>query len=117
MATKLKMLKPTMQILRGRVPMLKTTRNPEAETRQRGRKWMEIRKRWFSEHPLCVVCEAQGRVSEATQLDHRIALINGGKDDESNYQSLCLEHHKEKSARDMGHRVRPRIGADGWAMD
>ena len=29
MATKLKMLKPTMQILRGRVPMLKTTRNPE----------------------------------------------------------------------------------------
>ena len=74
------------------------TRNPEAEQRIRGRKWMTIRERWFRAHPLCVKCEEMGRVTMASQLDHVVPLIDGGRDDESNYQSLCTDHHSEKTA-------------------
>ena len=101
----LTMLKPRLATdKRNRLQVQQITRNPEAEQRIRGRKWMEIRERWFRAHPVCVMCEQQGRISLATQLDHRIALINGGKDDESNYQSLCVDHHKEKSAQEAAQR-------------
>lgn len=31
-------------------------------------------------HPLCVECEKEGFVRLATQLDHIVALVNGGRD-------------------------------------
>ena len=95
---KLRMLKPRIQMAQPRIRTITQTRNPEAEQRIRGRKWMEIRARWFRDHPLCVMCEAKGLTRPANRLDHIIPLIDGGKDDESNYQSLCEPCHKDKTA-------------------
>ncbi len=66
------------------------------------------------------MCLAKGRPRAATQLDHIVALDNGGKDfdeDPDNAQGLCDECHKVKTAKDMGYTRRPTIGADGWPID
>ena len=103
---KLPMLKTGLKMAEQRIKPMMQTRNPEAEQRIRGRKWMAIRERWFRAHPVCVMCEQQGRISLATQLDHRVPLIDGGKDDETNYQSLCKTHHDEKTATEARGRGR-----------
>jgi 5-methylcytosine-specific restriction protein A len=84
--------------------------------RRRGRALMELRARHFRRHPLCVMCMAQGRLTEATQLDHIIPLVRGGLDDSSNVQGLCVPCHKVKTAIDMGHKQRPVIGLDGYPV-
>jgi 5-methylcytosine-specific restriction protein A len=102
---KLTMLKPRIQMAQPRIRTITQTRNPEAEQRIRGRRWMEIRAKWFRDHPLCAMCEAKGLIRPANRLDHIIPLVDGGKDDESNYQSLCDVCHKDKTAaeaRDRG---------------
>lgn len=67
-------------------------------------------------HPLCVECKKAGRVTLATVPDHIVALTNGGEDSESNLQSLCDECHRIKTAQDLGHKIRPQIGLDGWPV-
>lgn len=52
----------------------------------------------MSEHPLCIHCQQEGRVTEATELDHIVPLHLGGADDESNFQSLCHDCHAAKTA-------------------
>jgi len=72
--------------------------------RRTGRWLVEFRRRYLSEHPLCARCEAKGRVKLATQLDHRIAMANGGKDfdeDPGNAQGLCEGCHVDKTAEDL----------------
>lgn len=80
-----------------RIKPIVQTSNPDAEQRIRGRQWMSIRAKWFREHPLCAGCYEQGRAVPATQLDHVVPLIDGGKDDQSNYQSLCVTCHDSKT--------------------
>jgi 5-methylcytosine-specific restriction enzyme A len=84
--------------------------------RLRGRAAVERRRRFLAEHPLCVECEKAGRVTAATVPDHIVALINGGPDTWDNLQALCEEHHAEKTALDLGHRVKRTIGPDGWPV-
>jgi 5-methylcytosine-specific restriction protein A len=85
--------------------------------RIRGRKLQEIRKRHFEQFPLCVDCQKQGRITIATELDHIIALTNGGHDfdvDPSQKCGLCHDCHEAKTAKDMGYRPRLAISLDGW---
>ncbi|MBK5204212.1 MAG: HNH endonuclease [Polaromonas sp.] len=91
-------------------------KRPDAPARLSGRKGQQRRAQWLSSQPLCVMCEAMTppRVTAGTDVDHIEPLAKGGADDESNFQTLCREHHQEKSIRDKGHRVRPVTGADGW---
>lgn len=96
--SRLKMLKPSIKMANPLLKTLAITRNPDAIQRTRGRAWMTRRASWLRKHPLCVMCESEGRAVPATDLDHIIPLIDGGADDESNYQSLCRDHHKAKSA-------------------
>jgi 5-methylcytosine-specific restriction enzyme A len=86
----------------------------EPVKRLRGRAAVARRARWLWEHPLCAHCEAEGNVTPATVPDHIVALVNGGEDDESNLQSLCEEHHRLKTAQDLGNTAKPRIGLDGF---
>lgn len=65
---------------------------------------------------LCAHCLLAGRVIEAVQVDHIIPLFRGGPDDDDNKQSLCHACHADKTARDMGKRLKPRIGLDGVPM-
>lgn len=97
---KLQMLKHSVQMVGRKVQMAQQTRNPEAEQRVRGRKWMSIRARWLGANPLCVACIANGYTRPANRLDHIVPLIDGGRDDESNYQSLCASCHDEKTAQE-----------------
>lgn len=84
--------------------------------RVRGRKLQERRRKYFMQHPLCVRCRAKGRIAQATELDHITPLIKGGTDEPSNWQGLCADCHKDKTAEDFGHRVKVRIGLDGLPM-
>ena len=78
-----------------------------------GRRLQRIRKQVFGEQPICVACKAKGRVTVATQVDHIVALVNGGEDDHDNRQALCEECHKAKTRRDLGQRERVTFDADG----
>ena len=60
------------------------------------------------------MCQAKGRVTAATQVDHITALVNGGADIDSNRQGLCVECHADKTSTDMGRRQRHVTGLDGW---
>jgi 5-methylcytosine-specific restriction protein A len=64
-----------------------------------------MREQLFARTPLCVACEALGLVELATQRDHIVSLEEGGPDDDSNTQGLCLKHHDEKS---LAERLRAR---------
>lgn len=84
-----------------------------------GRRLQEIRFLWFSRFPLCVRCARKDppQVTVATQLDHIVALENGGldfdEDQETNRQGLCDACHLVKTREDMGYRLRTGNDADG----
>jgi 5-methylcytosine-specific restriction protein A len=65
---------------------------------------MRIRARLMSANPLCVLCQREGRVAAATELDHRVPLWQGGTDDEANLDPLCAACHRDKTAREAGER-------------
>ena len=66
---------------------------------------MRTRSAWLSAHPLCKHCVAEGRVTAATEVDHVVPLHQGGADDESNFQSLCNDCHKAKTAQEARGRA------------
>ena len=76
------------------------------QKRLNGRAGVERRARWLSEHPLCAHCLKRGRYTAAEQVDHVVALANGGEEDESNLQSLCRPCHIQKTADDTGYKPR-----------
>lgn len=83
-------------------------------TRIAGDKLQRLRKAHFQANPLCVKCLEKGRGRPATELDHIVALVNGGTNDPENFQGLCQWHHLEKTRIDLGWKPKPKIGVDGW---
>jgi 5-methylcytosine-specific restriction protein A len=74
--------------------------------RTRGRRLQESRAYWLTLHPLCEPCRQAGRVTPAVQVDHIIAVEDGGSDaDGENRQSICLACHREKTARERRRRA------------
>lgn len=63
---------------------------------------MEQKERVRLLRPLCPRCEAEGRVEAGVEFDHRIALVNGGTNEDDNMDLLCSPHHREKTNEDMG---------------
>lgn len=59
-----------------------------------GSPWKKIRDRYISAHPLCEACLGLGKASVATLVHHRKPLSEGGTNDESNLQSLCVSCHE-----------------------
>lgn len=68
-----------------------------ASQRGYGARWRRLRAMQLNAHPLCVVC---GRA--ATDVDHIISRRKGGTDVEDNLQSMCHQHHSEKTNREDG---------------
>ncbi len=74
-----------------------------------GGRWAKARLAFLNEHPLCVMCQEQGRITAATVVDHitphrlKEALESGDKEhivkaqalfwDAKNFQSFCKLHH------------------------
>lgn len=80
-----------------------------------GREWERLRKQaLIRDSYLCQYCLPQGRVTQATEVDHRKPKSDGGTDDLTNLASTCSPCHKEKTARENGQRIKPEIGLDGW---
>lgn len=77
---------------------VKTKSTPEGTPRTYGGKWMRIRAKVLRDEPLCRVCNGEGRITSATQVDHIVPLSMGGNDDRSNLQPICDLCHDEKSA-------------------
>lgn len=82
-----------------------------------GRAAVERRRRFLSNFPLCRICESQGYVTPATEVDHIVALVNGGADDVDNLQSLCADCHKDKTRADLGLGPSRACDASGYPVD
>ena len=69
--------------------------------------------------PNCRTCRVEGRTTAATEVDHVVPISEGGALlDLANTQSLCVDHHADKSAADRARRTgrpvrrRRRYGCD-----
>lgn len=73
-----------------------------ASARGYGYKWKAKRDRYVKDHPWCADPYGvhQGQRVRMKIVDHIIPLKRGGRDDESNYQSLCMSCHNYKTAHD-----------------
>ena len=85
--------------------------------RQRGRRWLARRARQLRLQPLCQHCASRGVVRAAEEVDHVVALVNGGPDVDANLQSLCKPCHALKTTVDRGYSPRAQIGYDGWPVE
>lgn len=89
----------------------------QRQKRIRGPKLMRIRRAHLHANPLCVHCYARGVVAIATEVDHIVALENGGVEAEHNRQGLCKRCHEIKTAKDKGIRLARKIGLDGFPLE
>ena len=71
--------------------------NPPLVTRIRGRELQRRRARLFARERWCVHCAQLGTRTLATIRDHIIPLAEGGTEDESNEQPLCLDCSDRKT--------------------
>ena len=66
-----------------------------------GHAWRKLRESILKRDSyLCVKCRSEGRLIEATDVDHIKAKARGGTDDPDNLQALCAPCHKSKTANE-----------------
>ena len=77
---------------------------PSAAKRGYGARWQKARMFWLVSHPLCVMCQEEGFVKQASLVDHKKPHKGDMRLfwDRSNWQSLCKPHHDQKTAREDG---------------
>ena len=66
-----------------------------------GRRWRKLRRTYLLNNPLCVMCQDEGRVELALEVDH-IQKHNGDPVlfyDVKNLQGLCRFHHRSVKSR------------------
>ena len=99
-----------------RLPPEAKGRNKPRENHGRiqGRAGMKLRRRRLNAQPVCEDCEAKGITSLAETPDHIIPLAKGGTDTDDNIRCLCKPCHAIRTAEQFGHKVKRRIGPDGW---
>lgn len=73
-----------------------------AAQRGYGSRWRKLRAQVLREEPLCRMCAAEGKVTAAMDVDHRVPKVRGGTDERSNLQSMCHWHHSQKTAKEDG---------------
>ena len=72
----------------------KFERSPDVNKKY-GRAWKRIRDRYAREHPLCEMCEENGRLTSAEEVHHILPISLGGTHDKSNLMSLCKSCHNK----------------------
>lgn len=116
----LKTIKSTLPRL---VSSLKPAPTP-SDQRITGRRLQARRHRIWRASPYCAMC---GRLTDwpyGFELDHVVALANGGADIDANCQVLCVSIdggvkagcHIDKTAQDLGRKPRAQTGVDGWPV-
>lgn len=70
----------------------------------------------LQQHPLCVMCREEGKVTPATVVNHRIAH-RGDQElfwDQGNWESLCASHHNsDAQVFDKTGKVKAKFDANG----
>jgi 5-methylcytosine-specific restriction enzyme A len=95
---------------------------PSATQRGYDARWRKARARYLAEHPLCASCQAEGRLTPATVVDHIVPHRGDTRLfwDETNWAVLCKRCHDRKTVRDgrWGRQanVRRRHGCDIHGM-
>ena len=104
--------RPKLKTLQPRVasapPRLKTIQagswrfsGQSSTARGYGYKWQQAREGYLRLHPLCVMCDAAGRVTAATVVDHSIPhrgdMTLFWQDE--HWQALCKPHHDSEAQR------------------
>ncbi len=85
---------------------MKVSRGREVDSRATSSKrgydarWRRLRRMCLRREPLCRECKAAGFDVAASVVDHIIPLSEGGTNEFSNLQSLCVMHHNKKTARE-----------------
>jgi 5-methylcytosine-specific restriction protein A len=65
------------------------------------KKWRSLRNYKIQMNPLCELCEAKGLTESAKEVDHILAIKDGGEMlSYRNLQSLCRSCHASKSAKE-----------------
>ena len=74
-------------------------------------RYKRARQHFLEENPLCMMCQREGFVRAATELDHIIPAWKHPERfwDESNWQGLCHGHHERKSMSERRGRTRVTI--------
>jgi 5-methylcytosine-specific restriction enzyme A len=86
---------------------------PTAAQRGYGYRWQQARLSFLAAHPLCIDCSKQGRVTEATTIDHVIPH-KGNEElfwDVSNWESCCASCHSIRTLKydgGFGREVKPK---------
>ena len=97
-------------------------RSPEAAAYRKlyqSARWKRLCEAYIMANPLCVMCMAQGRVTAASVVDHKIphrgCMVLFW--DPENRQSLCKPHHDgAKQAEDRA-GFSKAVGMDGFPID
>lgn len=87
------------------------SRNPIYIKLINSKKWKELRNRKLQEHPICEVCENQGKSTLAIEVHHRIPVESGASKSRmealmfnySNLMSICHACHVEIHRRMFSH--------------
>lgn len=98
-----------------------TFKSTRASAHARGydSRWNKARKGYLARHPLCVMCEARGRIAAATVVDH-ITPHKGDAAlfwDSGNWQALCKHHHDSHKQQLERIGYSTEVGNDGWPID
>lgn len=65
------------------------------------REWKHLRQNYLIEHPFCMECRKNGKLTKASVVDHIVPIRQGGPAlDENNLQALCSSCHGAKSIRE-----------------
>jgi 5-methylcytosine-specific restriction endonuclease McrA len=87
------------------LPQRSTQRRKKTAERGYGYRWQKYRLAFLRDHPICVRCEADGKLTPATQVDH-VVPVNGADDpaffEPSNHQALCQSCHSTKTNQEDG---------------
>jgi 5-methylcytosine-specific restriction protein A len=71
-------------------------------------RWLRLRLEQLQQHPLCALCEREGIVRAAMVADHKAGHQGDWRTkffDPDALQSLCLDHHREKSGQEYADRL------------
>ena len=85
-----------------------------------GAAWRKARAAYLATHPLCAMCEAQGRITPASVVDH-VTPHKGNSAlfwNVDNWQPLCKRHHDAtKQSADRAEQSGMGCDAQGRPLD
>ena len=96
-------------------------RSPEAAAYRKlyqSARWKRLREAYLRGHPLCIMCQAEGRVTAANVVDHQtphkgdLAIFWGGP-----FQAMCKPHHDGAKQSEDRTGYSKAIGLDGFPSD